>query len=266
MNYREWTPPADLQPWIACLWSLQAPAAEQPHTVYPDGRCELILHSGEPPWAQDAQGRWRRQGRLLFAAQGRQALRLWARAPLHCIGLRLQPAAAASLWPAPLGAERLLAWRDRVVNLQGVDDVLGPMLELADWPAWRCRLQPLDEAMRAACAHLDARSGLCTVAALADHLGLGLRRLQTRFQRAVGLSPKEYTRIRRLQSCLRLLDAQADSLADAAQQAGYADQAHASRDLRAFTGSTPARLRHALQRSRDGDQTLALAAAFVRGR
>lgn len=266
MNYREWAPPEALRPWVACLWSLQAPAAEQPHTIYPDGRCELILHRSEPPLALHSDGNWQPQGRLLFAAQGRQALRLWARAPLDCIGLRLQPAAGATLWPAPLGATRLAAWRDRVVDIEGLDDALGRLLEGQQWAALLERLQPLDAAVVAACAHLDRLEGNCTVAALATHLALGLRSLQGRFQRAVGLAPKEYARIRRLQATLRVLDAGADSLADAAQHAGYADQAHAHRELRAFTGTTPARLRRALMDARDGVEALALAAAFLRGR
>ncbi|MBL8299145.1 MAG: helix-turn-helix transcriptional regulator [Rhodanobacteraceae bacterium] len=263
MNYREWAAPETLRPWVACLWSLQAPAGEKPHTVYPDGRCEFIVHRGAPPWVQDEKGRWQAQQAWLFAAQGRQALRLWAREPLDCLGLRLQPAASASFW----SAERLVAWRDRVVGLGAEEAALAQALLKQDWATLRARLQaPPDAAIQAACARLDALDGCSTVAALAAHLGLGLRSLQGRFLRAVGLSPKEYARIRRLQATLRLLDAGSDSLADAAHQAGFADQAHAHRELRAMTGLTPARLRQALMQERDGDQTLALAAAFVRGR
>jgi len=47
---------------------------------------------------------------------------------------------------------------------------------------------------------------------------------------------------------------------------GFADQAHATRALQAFAGLTPARLRRALHAERDGDATLAMAAAFVRGK
>ena len=263
MNYREWSPPPALSPWVACLWTLQAPADEAPRALYPDGRCELIWHRAVPPQIQGADGQWRTQGRLLFAGQGRQALRLWAREPMDCIGLRLQPAASAALGIG--GAERLQAARDQVLNLPDSESAWQAILAQQDWSGLRAQLQPLDAAIVNACESLDARDGVCTVAALAQEQALSLRSLQLRFQRAVGLSPKEYARIRRLQATLRLLDDGEHSLADTAHQAGYADQAHAHRDLRGFTGLTPARLRRALQAAREGDQTLALAAAFVRG-
>jgi len=48
-------------------------------------------------------------------------------------------------------------------------------------------------------------------------------------------------------------------------ESSFADQAHATRELRRVTGHTPARLRAALRQDRDGDATVRLAAAFVRG-
>ena len=42
-------------------------------------------------------------------------------------------------------------------------------------------------------------------------------------------------------------------VADLAITSGFADQAHATREVRRVTGTTPARLRAALQQDRDGD-------------
>jgi AraC-like DNA-binding protein len=50
-----------------------------------------------------------------------------------------------------------------------------------------------------------------------------------------------------------------------ALESGFSDQAHATRELHDVTGLTPARLRRALRGTRDADQTIQLAAAFVRG-
>jgi methylphosphotriester-DNA--protein-cysteine methyltransferase len=96
-------------------------------------------------------------------------------------------------------------------------------------------------------------------------MGVSLRNLQTRFLAAVGLTVKEYALVQRLQATIKQLDGGGDALADTAVAAGFADQAHATRAVRAFAGFTPARLRKALLAERDGDQTLAMAAAFVRG-
>ena len=57
----------------------------------------------------------------------------------------------------------------------------------------------------------------------------------------VGLAPKVYQRVLRLQRFLRAVEDDAD-IATAAATAGYADQAHVTRDSRDLSGETPARL------------------------
>lgn len=111
----------------------------------------------------------------------------------------------------------------------------------------------------------DELNGQLSVRSMARDLGVSVRTLQLQFAQAVGLSPKEYARIRRLQATLHLLDNGATALAEAAQRAGFSDQAHATRELRTLAGLTPARLRQALAAERAGEQALALAAAFIRG-
>lgn len=112
---------------------------------------------------------------------------------------------------------------------------------------------------------LDDADGDLRIAALAKQLGTGLRTLQTRFLAAVGMTPKEYARVRRLQALLHTLDTERSAIADAAARHGFNDQAHATHDLLRWTGTTPARLVRALRADPDGGDALRLAAAFVRG-
>lgn len=271
MRYEEFPIPAAWQGYFECLWVLQAPPRE--HVVYPDGRCELILHLADPPWRWEG-GRWTRQAPWLFAAQCRQALRLAAQAPLHCVGLRLRPEASACFWPAEEGGKTLQSWKDQVVDARpwwprGFTPWSGPAQGAPDAVlamALDALRQPPASLAQQARMKLDAANGCLTVQALAKALGVSVRALQERFAAAVGLSPKEYGRMRRLQAALQLLDAGGPELAEAALQAGFADQPHATRELQALVGLTPARLRRALAAEREGEQTLALAAAFIRGR
>jgi AraC-like DNA-binding protein len=92
------------------------------------------------------------------------------------------------------------------------------------------------------------------------------RSFQNTFRELVGLSAKEFARILRLQATIRRLDDGSRSMAELAIESGFADQAHATREVRRVTGTTPAKLRDALRRDRDGDSSVRLAAAFVRGR
>lgn len=64
------------------------------------------------------------------------------------------------------------------------------------------------------------------------------------FHAALGLPPRAFLAERRLRRALALL-AGPDLLADVALAAGYADQAHLTRALRAATGRTPGALRRA---------------------
>src|SRR5262245_51839214 len=93
MDYREFPPPPALSNHVECAWRLeQGPAAGAPQTIYPDGRCELIVHLAAPPRCWDSVRGWHVQTRVLFAAQRVVAVRLETEGRLNCIGVRLRPA------------------------------------------------------------------------------------------------------------------------------------------------------------------------------
>lgn len=275
MDYQERPPPPHLARYVQCLWHLRdAEPTGDTQTIYPDGRCELIAHLGAPMRRFTLAHGWRTQQPHLFAAQHRSPIRLAAAGTVDCVGVRLTAAASAVVAEA-----RLPALADDIVALESLDpefangfadaarafgDSRDPR-ELWDMLTVRMRSQSLDSHIEAGIAALDACDGRTTVQALARELGVSVRGFQVRFLAAVGLPPKEYARVRRLQATIRQLDATQASLAEVAIEAGFADQAHATRELRNLTGFTPARLRRALAASREGDATLRMAAAFVRG-
>jgi len=272
MDYREHAPPAALAGHVECLWRLRQPRPTgAPQTIYPDGRCELIVHLATPPRCWDAVRGWHVQARTLFAAQRVVAVRLDCTGPLDCLGVRLRPAASGI--PLP-GAARE---RDCVLDLADFDAGFARLLARAarrfadgdghaPWKllAARCAA-PVDVRVVAAVARIEAASGRVRIESLARQAALSMRGFQTRFRAAVGLTPKEFTRLVRLQATLRTLDGSDARLSELASDGGFADQAHATRELRRVTGLTPAKLRNELRRDRDGDAAVRLAAAFVRG-
>jgi AraC-like DNA-binding protein len=71
-------------------------------------------------------------------------------------------------------------------------------------------------------------------------LGISERRLHTVFSEDVGLSPKQWSRVRRFQRAVRALHQGVEMRwADLAVTCGYADQSHFSRDFRSFSGIDP---------------------------
>lgn len=275
MDYREFPVPEPLRRHVACVWRLRddAPAA-QVQTIYPDGCCELIVHRGPPMRACDTERGWHVQTASIFAAQQRGAIRLAAQASVWCVGVRLQPAASALIAGAGL---QLL--RDRIVDLAGIDAAFAAAFAVAavrfdddpdDGALWdllasRAAAFRLDPRIETAVDTLHANGGRDRVLPLAAAAAMGQRSFQMRFLDCVGLGAKEFARVLRLQATLRLLDAGEASLAQIAIDGGFSDQAHATRELCRFTGHTPAKLLAALRDERDGEDTIRLALAFVRG-
>jgi AraC-like DNA-binding protein len=271
VEYQEFPVPAKLRRHIQCVWRLVDENPRGVQTIYPDGRCELIAQLGGQSRLWDAVDGWHLQAQTLFAAQRVTAVRFEPLGRLDDIGVRLQPAASN------LVTRKLASMRDRVVDLAGLDSRLSRSLDAAartfiagkPQPLWRllsrlCDAHRIDARIESAVARVIESDGQARIDTIARAASLGVRSLQTRFLAEVGLSPKEFARLLRLQATLRALDGDS-ALADVATDKGFSDQAHATREVKRLTGFSLARLRDELHRDRDGDAAIRIAAAFVRG-
>ena len=164
----------------------------------------------------------------------------------HLIGARIEPWAARALFgdlpagdgtPPPRLAALYGAEADALVAaLRDTADTATRFALLGAWLEEQAALR-IDQPEFAPLA-VQARAG-----AVADALGLAPRTLRRTFSRTAGLSPKRWLRLHRLDAMLRKAGtAPGQSLADLAQELGYADQAHLTRDVAALTGATPAAL------------------------
>jgi len=69
---------------------------------------------------------------------------------------------------------------------------------------------------------------------------LGQRRVEQRFKKEVGISPKLFHRTLRVNAAIKEMIARPDdSLTDISYRSGYYDQSHFIRDFKKFTGVTP---------------------------
>jgi AraC-like DNA-binding protein len=94
---------------------------------------------------------------------------------------------------------------------------------------------------------LRREHGASDLAALARRCNLSVRQFERQFQRHVGIPPKVFSRVARLEYAI--LGKQASPrllLTTVAADAGYFDHAHFIRDVRALAGATPRRLLAAL--------------------
>lgn len=123
---------------------------------------------------------------------------------------------------------------DRIADgsvLQGLDRALISWLEKQS-----TTLDPVDRALQI----LDRHNGNVRIETVVAGLNLSRRQIERRFLDAVGMSPKSYAGIRRLQQALTRISAQPTTpLATVALDAGYADQSHMSRSFKRMLGQSP---------------------------
>jgi AraC-like DNA-binding protein len=207
--YREIPQPG---PHIACVWTRDPEPEARVRRIVPDACVDIV-------WT----------GRRLVVAGPATGPKI-ARTPAGRIafGVRFRVGAAGAALGLP--ASELL---DLTVPLEDV------------WPAAR-----LEEAANAGPAALaaavtarldDAPDAAVRAAATGLDVGLGARQLRRRFGDAVGYGPKTLERVLRFQRFLALA-ATEPSLARLAFDAGYADQAHLTRECARLSGLTPAAL------------------------
>lgn len=221
MTYTEELPPGDLAPWVRSFWEFTTPtdlAEPYRHRVLPDGCVSLILAKTSylPP-----------DGRVVESKPTMRAFEMVVRAGDQFNGICLQPGVSRAL----LGPEPEL---DRLK--EGVDAFI-PVLR-----DWANHAEPPDARVQKAVALLS--DGTMRTADVASAVGLSERQLQRRFGEDVGLTPKQYARIRRFRTALNnVLREEPETWGRVAMNAGFADQAHMTREFTDFFGASPEALR-----------------------
>ncbi|MFO7446121.1 MAG: helix-turn-helix domain-containing protein [Ignavibacteriaceae bacterium] len=82
--------------------------------------------------------------------------------------------------------------------------------------------------------------GMLSINELAGKVYIGARQLEREFKQKIGISPKRYMRIVRLNEVNRMINSgRRINLSEVSFTAGYSDQAHFIRDFKYFTGETP---------------------------
>jgi AraC-like DNA-binding protein len=92
--------------------------------------------------------------------------------------------------------------------------------------------------IEAAARMIRGAHGRHSIATIAHHTAMSLSALERQFRAIVGASPKQLSRLARLQYVCGLWDT-GTSLTEIAAEAGYSDQSHMVRDFQLFTGKSP---------------------------
>jgi AraC-like DNA-binding protein len=219
--YRELPPPGDLAPLLACVWTSVAKGGR----ILPDGCADVVWDGAE----------------LMIAGPATAALDSPPRGT-EVFGVRFRLGAAGAGLGLP--AEELADLRVPVTEVWSDGEAMREAAALRGLPglidAMRARAVAAADPLTRAAALGLALPG-AKVSTLGDELGISERQLRRRFADAVGFGPKTLARILRFQRFLQLANGGSD-LAGLAFEAGYADQAHLTRECRRLAGRTPSEL------------------------
>jgi len=233
-GYTEWPAPAALRDAVACAWAqVTDSSAERAGLVLPDGCTDLIWEQGRGAYV---------------AGPDTGPVATTMAAGTLVLGVRFRPSAGGPALGIPLSELRDLRadLADlRPAQARQLTAALDPEVAAARMLDMTAALvadgAPDPEVTWAARLLRDPAARAEDVAA---EVGLSLRQLRRRCQAAVGYGPKMLQRVLRFRRFVACVDARPDvlDLAAIAAEAGYADQAHLTRECGRLAGLTPAAL------------------------
>jgi AraC-like DNA-binding protein len=240
-----------LAPYVELVWMLEGTATYGSETVLPNGAVELIVNLGSPHKVVDPKNSWATVFRESWIAGMQQApLTIQAVRESNLVGIRFRPGGCRPFLGSPL-----TEITDQVIE---ASELFGPFIERLCERVGRAlspheRLQAIEAALlerigsiavdplaERAVAMLAGSGGRVRTRRVADLLGTTEKTLISRFSRAVGVTPKVFARITRLQGVIRAVSNQTrPDWADVALACGYFDQSHLINDFRRLSGTTP---------------------------
>lgn len=245
-------PAPPLQPFVELLWFAAAdePSPASLEHVLPTGAMHLAIRLDDAPLILQENGSARRVGTAVIGGPRTSYYVKDITCRPRSVGAVLRAGAALPLFGAPASAfaEHHTAlgdvWSAGARELRDeLRAIATPAAVLDRFAAQLAERLPRVRSVHPAVAHALARFGRrATVSEVVDEIGCSHRRFLTVFRDAVGLSPKRYCRVQRLQLAIAGV-ARDDAFAAIAADAGYADQAHFTREFHELVGVSPSEYR-----------------------
>lgn len=234
---------------VRSFWSVTVADPPARIRVVPDGQIDLVfdLDSGEAHIGgvreEPIEVVHDRATRLLGATLLPGAAAAFLGIPISALSGDWQPLSSVIGAVAGQLASRLRAADSASARIGLLEAFLLARLERVDRP---------DARVRRALREIDDSDGRIDMAQLGRESGASPRNLSRLFHAWVGISPKRFARIVRVQAALRrLAEPSPPTLAALAAEIGFADQAHLTREIRAVAGAPPSELAETFKHSAD---------------
>lgn len=253
MNYKTYNPNVDLSAFVKCYWTLDAPKEikQEKQRIVPDGCLEMIFHYGDFFKQYYEDGSFIFQPKCFVFGQINIPLDIEPTGETGIFAVRFHPEGFTQFAHLPINT-----MENRAVSLQEIFGDDGIQLEKDVLIALRnedrikvietflfkrlTNPESIDRIAKSSVELILLLNGQLSIDELSEHLKINRRQLERKFSSVIGLSPKQLSKIIRLQSTLKMLaNKQFTSLTSMAYDGNYYDQAHFIKDFKEFTGVSP---------------------------
>jgi AraC-like DNA-binding protein len=253
MNYQIFTPNPELSTFIKCFWSLDTDREEQPmkQRVLSDGCMEMLFHYGDQYRQYFEDGTFIIQPKCFVFGQISKFIEIEPTGTTGILSARFHPDGLAPFLDIPVtqldnracSLDELFGEEGRTLSeavLQASDNAQRIAIIEKYFLDSMADREIIDSATKS-CVDLILQSkGQVVVTELTDKLNITRRNMERKFNSLIGMSPKQLSRVTRLQATIKMLqENRFTSLTSVAYENGYFDQAHFIKDFKDFTGLSP---------------------------
>lgn len=253
MDYNTFQPGSELSAFVKCYWTLESPKEKIPEKqrIVPDGCMEMIFHYGDLYRQYPDDKNSIIQPRCFVFGQITMPLNIEPTGETGIFAVRFHPGGFM-----PFASIPIKEMENRAVSLEVLFGKDGLKLEKDILKArnTKQRIDTVETFLAERLIHpkaigriiestvetMLAINGRLSIGKLSQKMNINRRQLERKFSSVVGLSPKQLSKIIRLQRMLNMmLSEEFASLTELAHEGNYYDQAHFIKDFKEFTGLTP---------------------------
>lgn len=254
MNYQTYQPHPDLQPVVKCYWTLEVSAERnsQRQRVVPDGCIEMAFILGDDIKRFTSEDDFILQPRAMVLGQTIEPFYIQPTGYVNTFAVRFYPYGFSNFVGTPI---KNLANKetpiDQLFGESVAADLEQKIIRAADTQQ-RIEIiehflltklndqSTIDNIVKTTIDTLLSTNGSSSISEILKGDPSKRRQLERKFLKQIGISPKQLSKVLRLQTALNMmLVRKVETLTEIAYESEYYDQAHFIKDFKEFTGTNP---------------------------
>ncbi|UTV29934.1 helix-turn-helix domain-containing protein [Photobacterium atrarenae] len=253
MNYQTFQPHPDLESLISCYWTLEVPKTDdvQRQRIIPDGTIEMAFILGDDIKRYTSEDSFIIQPRAMVLGHTIAPFYIEPTGYVDTFAIRFYPYGFANFVTVPIktlaNTETPLAqlFEEKTAkkleqNIINAADTKQRIKIIESFLLNKLNEQTtVDNILKTTIDTLFATKGSTSISKILKEDLSKRRQLERMFVKKIGVSPKQLGKLIRLQSALKAMLNEEESLTHIAYQNDYYDQSHFIKDFKEFTGVSP---------------------------